>query len=88
MSKDGYKDWAETHGDVLILEVIIEFHVRDNPVPEVPISLRPEGVISSVNRVIMEDESTTDFSVRCDTKTFRVHKSFLCARSVLFPGGL
>ena len=72
------------------LEISITVH-DDTSAPElipIPISLKPEAVISCVNEVIMKDESTADFSLKCDTKTFRVHKSFLCARSVLFPGGL
>ena len=84
MSKEDYRNWATINGDVFKLKVSLTIHVHeDNPDPEFPDSLMPEAIISSVNRVIMEDESTTDFSVRCDTKTFRVHKNFLCARSVV-----
>ena len=75
MPRKFYGKWAKNNGNDLKLKVSITVHES-----EVPISLRPEAVISSVNRAILEDESTSDFSVKCDTKTFRVHKSFLCAR--------
>ena len=47
---------------------------------EVPRSLGSEATISAVNKAIMLDESTADFTVRCETKEFKVHKSFLCSR--------
>ena len=81
LSHDKYKEWVNKNGDIFRVEVSVTLHIKDNPAPEVPIPLRPEGVISSVNKVIMEDDSTTDFSLRCETKTFRVHSNFLCARS-------
>ena len=39
-----------------------------------------QDTLLTVNKTIMEDASTTDFTIRCDTKSFRVHKNFLCAR--------
>ena len=69
-----YKKWAPSYkDDVLKLDVSITL---TTPAPEIPITLRAKAM----NEVIMEDEATKDYSVRCDTKTFRVHKSFLCAR--------
>ena len=47
---------------------------------ELPRSLGSEATISAVNKAIMLDESTADFTVRCETKEFKVHKSFLCTR--------
>ena len=35
-------------------------------------------------KTILEDDSTADFTIRCETKEFRVHKAILCARSEVF----
>ena len=75
MSHQDYKNWAEKKGDVFKLEISVTMNLED------PIPSGPDQVVSTVNKVIMMDEGTTDFSIRCDTKTFRVHKSFLCNRS-------
>ena len=31
-------------------------------------------------RFIMEDDKTANFTIRCETKEFRVHKAVFCAR--------
>ena len=49
----------------------------------VPKSLRSQETLPAVNKSIMLDEATADLTVRCDTKTFRVHKTFLCSRYVM-----
>jgi len=35
-------------------------------------------------RTVMEDEVTSDFTIRCNTRTFRIHKAIFCARSPEF----
>ena len=40
-----------------------------------------QETISTLGKTILEDDATTDFTIRCDTKNFRVHKAVLCARS-------
>ena len=47
-----------------------------------PVSLGCEATITAVNKAIMLDEDTADFTVRCETREFKVHKSFLCSRLV------
>ena len=47
-----------------------------------PKYLGSEATISAVNKAIMQDEDTADFTVRCNTKEFKVHKSFFCSRLV------
>ena len=37
---------------------------------------------------ILDDDATTDFTIRCPTKEFRVHKAVLCARSEVFRAGI
>ena len=58
--------------------------IRSQPRLEVkmPVSLRSEATITAVNKTIMLDEDTADFTVRCETKEFKVHKNFLCSRLV------
>ena len=46
----------------------------------VPKSLRSQETLPAITKSIMLDEATTDLTLRCDTKTFRVHKSFICSR--------
>jgi len=78
MTHKDYKSWAAENGDTLKLEVSVTLHVKDKPAPEVPVSLSPDYAVTSINRPIMMDEDTADFSLRCQTKTFRVHRNFLC----------
>ena len=35
----------------------------------------------SILKYIQDDDETADFTIRCKTKSFRVHKAVLCARS-------
>ena len=57
-------------------------YLRSKQKLEVPKSLGCEATILAVNKTIMQDEETADFSVRCQTKSFKVHKNFLCSRLV------
>ena len=44
--------------------------------------------LSSVGKTILKDDATADFSIRCATKEFRVHKTILCARSPVFRASI
>ena len=39
-------------------------------------------------KTILNDDDTTDFTIRCATKEFRVHKAVLCARSPVFRASI
>ena len=43
-----------------------------------------QDTLSSFGKTVMEDDATADFTIRCPTKEFRVHKAILCARSPVF----
>ena len=43
---------------------------------------------SSFGKMILEDDATADFTIRCATKEFRVHKTILCARSPVFRASI
>ena len=43
---------------------------------------------SSFGKMILEDDATADFTIRCATKEFRVHKNILCARSPVFRASI
>ena len=58
------------------------FLVRNNQILEVPKSLGSEATVPALNKAIMLDVDTADFTVRCQTKSFKVHKNFLCSRLV------
>ena len=45
---------------------------------KLPSSLSSEAYTSAASEAIMVDEDTSDFTVSCKTKSFKVHKSFLC----------
>ena len=53
--------------------------VRKKPRLELEV---PGQAICDVNKAIMVDEDTADFTLRCETREFKVHKSFLCSRLV------
>ena len=36
--------------------------------------------MTSTMRAIMEDDDTADFTICCETKSFRVHRNVFCAR--------
>ena len=57
--------------------------LRSKPKLKIPESLRSEASTSALTKSIMQDEDTADFTVSCETKTFKVHKNFLCSRLVL-----
>ena len=46
--------------------------------------LSNQETFSSFGNIIKEDDSTADFSIRCETRECRVHKVVLCARSSVF----
>ena len=39
-------------------------------------------------KTILGDDATADFTIRCETKAFRVHKAVLCARSPVFRASI
>ena len=43
---------------------------------------------SSLGKTIMEDVDTTDCTIRCETKAFRVHRNILCARSTVLRSSI
>ena len=43
-----------------------------------------QDTLSSFGKTVMEDDATADFTLRCPTKEFPVHKAILCARSPVF----
>ena len=55
--------------------------VRSKSKLNLPKSLSSQETLPKVTKAIMADVETADFTMRCPTKTFRVHKTFLCARS-------
>ena len=79
MTHQEYKNWAsENGGATLKLEVVVTLHVEEEPEAPVLVTLSPD--LTSFIQRIMEDKETADFSLRCPTKTFRVHRTFLCTR--------
>ena len=59
------------------------FLFRSKSKLNLPKSLSSQETIPKVNKAIMADVETADFTMRCPTMTFRVHKTFLCARSTV-----
>ena len=43
----------------------------------------PKETFTSFGKTILNDESTADFVLRCNTREFKVHKTILCARSAV-----
>ena len=61
---------------------------QDEEIPESPMSQGQDqghGSLSEVVKAIMKDDSTADFTIKCDGKTFEAHKNFLCSLSLLLP---
>ena len=77
-------DWIRYCNPCLFLDLVLIHLRRRQPGKKLrlPESLRSETSTSALNKAIMLDESTADFTVRCETKSFKVHKSFLCSRLV------
>ena len=48
----------------------------------------PLETFSSFGKIILDDDATADFTIRCETKAFRVHKAVLCARSPVFRASI
>ena len=48
----------------------------------------PLETFSSFGQTILNDDATADFTIRCETKAFRVHKAVLCARSHVFRASI
>ena len=65
--------------------LVLIFLSRSKPSLEVPKSLGSEITIPAKAKAIMQDVDTADFTVRCKTREFKVHKNFLCSRLVLKP---
>ena len=70
------------HSCLVNFFLVLIFFFRSKPNLEVPKSLGSEVTIPALTKAIMQDEDTADFTVRCDTREFKVHKSFLCSRLV------
>ena len=47
-----------------------------------------QETFSSFGKMILEDDDTADFIIRCETKEFRVHRTILCARSPVFRASI
>ena len=77
-------DWIRYCNPCLFLDLVLIYLHRSQPGKKLklPESLRSETSTSALNKAIMLDESTADFTVSCETKSFKVHKSFLCSRLV------
>ena len=52
----------------------------ETAVRDLKINRDPNQEETSLGKVIMEDSDTADFTLRCETKKFSVHKNILCAR--------
>ena len=77
-------DWIRYYNRVsLSCPLVLTFLLRSKSREELELtkSLRSEATISVVNKAIMLDKETADFTVSCESKSFKVHKSFLCSRS-------
>ena len=47
-----------------------------------------QETFSTFGKGLLQDEATADFTIRCETKSFRVHKAILCARSEVFRAAI
>ena len=52
------------------------------------LELSSPETFSTFGKTILEDDATADFTIRCATKEFRVHKAVLCARSPVFRASI
>jgi len=85
---ENYRNWVMNHGpDIFKVEVSLTLHIKKDTAPEVPLFMRQEDMVTSVNKVIMDDDSTADLTLRCDTKAFKVHRNFFCVRLLVYCCG-
>ena len=47
-----------------------------------------QEAIAILGKTILDDDSTADFTIRCESKEFRVHRNILCARSPVFRASI
>ena len=71
LSYSNYRKWVKKNGDIFKLKATITVHLEQEP----------KEVNLSLGKMIMKDDATTDLTIVCMTKSFRVHKAILCARS-------
>merc|ERR1719397_2260768 len=75
---DNFIDWNETaeNEDPAILWALKndKFNIFD--------------VLSSVNKLNLQEDSSTDLTIVCGSETFRVHRNLLCYRSPVFSAML
>jgi len=83
LSHEEYKTWARDHGDVFKLTATVTLHQKWKSAEDGWIRSKP-----SLGKTILGDDSTADFTIRCNTKTFHVHKAILCARSEVFRASI
>ena len=43
-----------------------------------------QETFSGFGKMVLEDDATADFTIRCPTKEFKVHRNILCNRSPVF----
>ena len=66
---------------ILLLKIVFRTKLKSEPSSQ-------ENFFSTLGKTILEDDETADFTIRCDTKSFRVHKTILCARSEVFRSNI
>jgi len=94
MSHETYREWAEDHGDVFKLEVVVTLLTKAEGDDWTRTKAELESIsccqkaVASFGKTILEDDATADFTIRCATKEFRVHRNILCARSPVFRASI
>jgi len=96
-SVENYRAWAGQNEDVFRLKATVTLHRMQTVAEMSPIVSRSKSkpkleprnqetieTLSSFGRIIMEDDRTSDLTLVCGTRTFKVHKVILCARSPVF----
>ena len=66
---------------VLFLKIMFRIKIMPDPSSQ-------ETFFSTMGNTILHDDSTADFTIRCKTKVFRVHRNILCARSEVFRASI
>ena len=66
---------------VLFLKIMFRTKIMPDPSSQ-------ETFFSTMGNTILHDDSTADFTIRCKTKVFRVHRNILCARSEVFRASI